>query len=115
MTIFYDLPGVYQRGLIFWSITEQPNEAHKATIPQMMGIIHTFHMRHVSTIFTKWLQKYISSLTLNNSCIVEYVSTCYYDYLEIRDGPSADHPILDKLCGNETASILSSQNQLWIR
>ena len=38
------------------------------------------------------------------------------DYLEIRDGPWADSPLLDKVCGNEIpASIQSSQNQLWMR
>ena len=44
----------------------------------------------------------------------------YYDYLEIRDGPSDDSPILAKLCSSKFwqdrmdagASIQSSQNQL---
>ena len=41
-----------------------------------------------------------------------------YDYLEIRDGPSADSPLLSKLCGNKwshPAPIQSSQNHLRIR
>ena len=38
------------------------------------------------------------------------------DYLEIRDGSSAHSPFLKKLCGNSiSASIQSSQNQLWMR
>ena len=42
--------------------------------------------------------------------------TCWYDYLEIRDGPSKDSPLLKKLCGiGLPASIQSSQNHLWIR
>ena len=47
---------------------------------------------------------------------IDYDSSCDYDYIEIRDGPTAGSPLLDKLCGNEIpASIQSSQNQLWIR
>ena len=43
-------------------------------------------------------------------------SVCIYDYLEIKDGPLADSPLLDKLCGSEIpASIQSSQNQLWMK
>ena len=47
------------------------------------------------------------------------LSSCYgncCDYLEIRDGPSSDYPLLDKLCGSEIpASIQSSQNKLWMK
>ena len=47
---------------------------------------------------------------------IEDVSTCDWDYLEIRDGPLVDSPLLDKLCGNEIpAPIQSSQNQLWMK
>ena len=47
---------------------------------------------------------------------IEYDSTCAYDYLEIRDGPSGDSPLLGKLCGYEIpATIQSSQNQLWMK
>ena len=43
-------------------------------------------------------------------------SSCDYDYLEIRDGPSDDSPLLDKLCGSEIpAPIQSTQNQLWMK
>ena len=41
---------------------------------------------------------------------------CGSDYLEIRDGSSADSPLLDKLCGSDIpAPIQSSQNQLWMK
>ena len=48
---------------------------------------------------------------------IEYDSTCDDDFLEIRDGPLADSPLLDKLCGkNEIpASLQSSHNKLWMR
>ena len=47
---------------------------------------------------------------------IEHHATCDYDYLEIRDGPSADSPLLDKLCGVQIpAPIKSSQNQLWMK
>ena len=38
------------------------------------------------------------------------------NYLEIRDGPSENSPLLEKLCGNEIPSpIQSSHNQVWMR
>ena len=47
---------------------------------------------------------------------IEYDTTCKYDYLEIRDGPLEDSPILIKLCGNGIPdSIQSGQNELWMR
>ena len=47
---------------------------------------------------------------------IEHHVACDYDYLEIRDGPSADSPLLDKLCGVQIpAPIKSSQNQLWMK
>ena len=40
---------------------------------------------------------------------------CANDYLEIRDGPSDDSPLLGKLCGSEIPDIIySGQNHLWI-
>ena len=43
-------------------------------------------------------------------------SYSYSDYLEIRDGPSNNSPILDKLCDSEIpASIQSRHNQLWMK
>ena len=47
---------------------------------------------------------------------IESHSTCGFDYLEIRDGPSDDSPLLGKLCGNVIpAPIQSVQNQMWMR
>ena len=41
---------------------------------------------------------------------------CDHDYLEIRDGPSNDSPLLDKLCGTEIpAPIQSNQNKMWMK
>ena len=38
------------------------------------------------------------------------------DYLEVRDGPSEDSPLLENICGSEIpAPIQSSQNQLWMK
>ena len=38
------------------------------------------------------------------------------DYLEIRDGPLPDSPLLDIVCGNDIpSSIHSSQKQMWMR
>ena len=43
-------------------------------------------------------------------------TNCENDYLEIRDGPSANSPILAKLCGTDLpASIQSNQNELWMK
>ena len=47
---------------------------------------------------------------------VENHSSCGYDYLEIRDGPSEASTILDTICGSQTpAPIQSSQNKLWMK
>ena len=47
---------------------------------------------------------------------IESHSSCIWDYLEIRDGPSASSPLLAKLCGSEIpASMKSRQNKLWMR
>ena len=43
-------------------------------------------------------------------------TTCSCDYLEIRDGTSADSLVLDKLCGDKTPSpIQFSQNEVWMK
>ena len=45
-----------------------------------------------------------------------YTHCNFGDYLEIRDGPSTDSPLLDKVCGSKIiAPIQSSLNQLRIR
>ena len=56
-------------------------------------------------------------LNFHNMDIDGYSGVCeYYDYLEIRDGPSAESQLLDKLCGSDIPSpIQSSQNQLWMK
>ena len=47
---------------------------------------------------------------------VESDSTCRWDYLMVRDGPSEHSPLLEKLCGNEIpAPFQSSQNNVWIK
>ena len=47
---------------------------------------------------------------------IEWHSTCYYDYLEIRDGGSEQSEVLTKLCGDEIPNpIQSTQNEVWIR
>ena len=41
--------------------------------------------------------------------------TCKCDYMEIRDGGSADSPVLKKLCGDKIPDpIKSSHNEVWI-
>ena len=40
----------------------------------------------------------------------------FSDRLEIRDGPSGDSPLLERLCGKDIpAPIKSSQNKLWMK
>ena len=47
---------------------------------------------------------------------LESHSSCGRDYLEIRDGPSEDSPLLYKICGSELPAFLqSSQNHMWIK
>ena len=47
---------------------------------------------------------------------IEWHSTCYYDYLEIRDGRSEQSEVLTKVCGDEIPNtIQSTQNEVWIR
>ena len=41
---------------------------------------------------------------------------CSYDYLEIRDGPSIDSPLLQTICGNIIPeTIHSRQNKVWMK
>ena len=47
---------------------------------------------------------------------VENDSSCQYDFLEIRDGPSEASTILDKLCGSEADFVIqSSHNTLLMK
>ena len=63
-------PGVCQHLSLFWSVTLQPLGAEQSAVYHVKENSNTFHMRHSSMICTKGLQKYDSSLTLNNSCLV---------------------------------------------
>ena len=58
----------------------------------------------------------LNLLSMDIEMDIEMHWDCGYDYLEIRDGPSDDSTLLDKLCGSEVpAPIQSSQNQLWMK
>ena len=47
---------------------------------------------------------------------INYSYNCHLDYLEIRDGLSAESPVLGKLCGNEIPNpIQSNQGQMWMK
>ena len=62
--------GVFQHPSSFWSVTQSLLGVYQATISHVKEDSNTFHMRHGSMIFTKWIQKYDSSLTFNNLCLV---------------------------------------------
>ena len=43
-------------------------------------------------------------------------TTCNDDYLEIRDGSTAESPLIGKFCGTDIlTTIVSSQNNIWLR
>ncbi|XP_072347970.1 tolloid-like protein 2 isoform X2 [Scyliorhinus torazame] len=47
---------------------------------------------------------------------IERHDSCAYDYLEIRDGDSADAALIGQFCGyNKPSDIKSSSNKLWLR
>uniref|UniRef100_UPI00398EE234 tolloid-like protein 2 isoform X1 n=2 Tax=Pristiophorus japonicus TaxID=55135 RepID=UPI00398EE234 len=47
---------------------------------------------------------------------IERHDTCAYDYLEIRDGDSADSPLIGHFCGySKPHDIKSSSNKLWMK
>ena len=49
---------------------------------------------------------------------IEGSYNCAYDYLEIRDGDSADSPMIGKFCGDPTlipAPLRSTHNYVWIK
>ena len=52
-------------------------------------------------------------ISFKDNCNKEYLS----DYLEVRDGPLATSPLLQRLCGYENPPdpIKSKQNKLWMR
>ena len=60
-----------------------------------------------------FIQNQFLSIDIEND---EYNGSCSYDYIEIRDGPSEESPLIAKLCGTEKpANIQSSTNHLWIK
>ncbi|KAF4532444.1 hypothetical protein B566_EDAN014449, partial [Ephemera danica] len=47
---------------------------------------------------------------------LEHEQACKYDYIELRDGPSATSPIIGQFCHRGTTSILTTtQNFMWIK
>ncbi|XP_043211377.1 tolloid-like protein 2 [Amphibalanus amphitrite] len=47
---------------------------------------------------------------------VENHDTCLYDYVEVRNGPTSDSPLVGKYCGYQVPeAITSSGNHLWVR
>ncbi|XP_075790641.1 tolloid-like protein 2 isoform X4 [Pelodiscus sinensis] len=47
---------------------------------------------------------------------IERHDSCAYDYLEIRDGPTEDSPLIGHFCGYEKPEdIKSSSNQVWMK
>ena len=57
MIIFWRPPGVYKSSSTFWPLTLQPLEVYWATVQQMKGHIHGFHMRYISIPSPKRLQR----------------------------------------------------------
>ncbi|XP_041670250.1 cubilin [Cheilinus undulatus] len=51
-----------------------------------------------------------------NSFDMESHSSCSFDYLEIRNGSTADSPLIDKYCGNTVPSpVFPESNELYLR
>ncbi|XP_037084279.1 tolloid-like protein 2 [Pollicipes pollicipes] len=47
---------------------------------------------------------------------VENHDNCFYDYVEVRNGPTDDSPLIGKYCGYQLPEPLtSSSNNLWVR
>ncbi|KAK6644342.1 hypothetical protein RUM43_000609 [Polyplax serrata] len=46
----------------------------------------------------------------------ESITVCYFDYIEIRDGPNERSPLIRRYCGNDRPPLItSSHNYLWIK
>ncbi|XP_071156308.1 cubilin-like isoform X2 [Mytilus edulis] len=58
-----------------------------------------------------------SRITLTFSSFdVEDSSDCSYDYVEIRDGTSADSAVLNKFCGSQVPDpVTTTQNSMWVK
>ena len=75
--------------------------------PNNADCIYTIYQPTGTVILLNFLSMDIKMISHSGDC---------YDYLEIRDGPSDDSPLLGKQCGNEIpAPIQSRQNQLWMK
>ena len=56
-------------------------------------------------------------LNFHDMDLPDRITSCgYKNYLEIRDGPTENSPLIDKICGNDIPGpIISNQTQLWMR
>ena len=70
MIIFWRPPGVLKWSSTFLPLTLQPLEVYLATVQQMKGYIHSFHMRYFSIPCPKRLQRYWFWNFLSESSIV---------------------------------------------
>ena len=77
--------------------------------PDNADCIYTISQANDTAILLKILSMDFHSYNWNPDCQSN-------DYIEIRDGPSDDSPLLDKLCGSDIpAPIQTSNNQVWIK
>ncbi|XP_070174131.1 cubilin-like [Littorina saxatilis] len=63
-------------------------------------------------------QRTNSSMKIDiNHLALEKHNTCFFDYLEIREGPDQNGPLIEKFCGNNTLPppIITPSEQVWIR
>ena len=70
MIIFWRPPGVLEWSSTFWPLTLQPLEIYWATVQQMKGYIHGFHMRYNNIPCPKRLQRYWFWNFLSESSLV---------------------------------------------
>ena len=81
--------------------------SYPAKYPEYVDCVYTISQLTGTAIRLSFLSLNIHINNALDFCI---------DYLEIRDGPSDDSPILGTFCGNEIPSpILSSQHNLWLK
>ena len=63
-------PGVCRHPSSFWSVTLQPLGADQSTIPHMKGDLHSFHMRYISMLCSRRLQRFWLWNSLSESSLV---------------------------------------------
>ena len=63
-------PGVCRHPSPFWSVTLQPLGADQSTIPHMKGDLHSFHMRYISMLCSRRLQRFWLWNSLSESSLV---------------------------------------------